>query len=69
MYILKHFNDISQRLTAQGNVWKFISNFISNRNLFSFHYFKSSAGSFFLVFPNRLSATFDIQIDLKMKHS
>ena len=36
---------------------------------FSFHYFKSSAGSFFLVFSNRLSATFDIQIDLKMKHS
>ena len=35
---------------------------------FSFIYFKSSAGSFFLAFPVRLSLTFDIQIDLKMKH-
>ena len=35
---------------------------------FSFNYFKSSAGSFFLVFPSRLSVTFDIQFDLKMKH-
>ena len=25
--------------------------------------------SFFLVFPSRLSVTFDIQISLKMKHS
>ena len=30
--------------------------------------FWSSAGSFFLVFPSRLSVTFDIQIDLKTKH-
>ena len=28
----------------------------------------SSFRSFFLVFPSRLSASFDIQIDLKMKH-
>ena len=27
-----------------------------------------STGSFFLVFHSRLSATFDIQIDSKMKH-
>ena len=30
--------------------------------------FWSSTDSFFLVFTSRLSVTFDIQIDLKMKH-
>ena len=35
---------------------------------FSFNYFKSLAGSFFLAFPSKLSVTFDVQTDLKMKH-
>ena len=46
-------------------VQKFMNQFCFTT--FSFNYFKSSADSFFLVFPSRLFVTFDIQIDLKMK--
>ena len=63
MCILKYLDDISLCLTARRKAGKLV---LLN-NIFV-QLIKSSAGPFFLVFLNRLSATFDIQIDLKMKH-
>ena len=65
VYVLKYFKDISQRLTAPRVK---IYELVLLNNIFV-QLFWSSFGSFFLVFTcRRLSVTFNIQIDLKMKH-
>ena len=62
---MKYFNDISWSLTAQCAKIYDLDLF---NNIFV-QLFWSSFGYFALVLPSRrLSITFDIQTDLKMKH-
>ena len=64
LHVLKYFNDISGRFTVQSKVRKFMNWFYLTT--FSFNCL-SLFGSFCLVFPSRLSVTFNIQIDLKVQ--
>ena len=60
------FCEISRSTFSTENLRTFMNQFCLTT--FSSNYFKGLAVSFFLVFPSRLSVTFDIQSDLKTEH-
>ena len=55
VYVLNHLNDIKQRLTGQGLT-------------FLFNYFEVCLALCFWFFLEKLSVTFDAQIDLILEH-